>query len=115
MHQKNWHPPQPPSDFKPYEPKFGSLLLERIDNPGKWSQYTYQPKYLKGKYLSHFILGVGTVVPTNENRERKFGDWEFYYNVYNANEVDLQNFVHVGSNSQNPLPESRRGKLDSEL
>ncbi len=105
---KNWQPPQPPSDFKLFEPKFGAPLLERIDNTEKWSHYTCQQKYLKGKYLDHFTP-VGTmVVPANENGERKFGDWEFYYNVYNANEVDLQNFVCVGANSQNSLPESTR-------
>ncbi len=27
---KNWQPPQPPSDFKPYEPKLGAPPLERI-------------------------------------------------------------------------------------
>ncbi len=96
---KNWQPPQPPSDFKLYEPKFGAPPLERIDNPGKWSQYTYQPKYLKGKCLDHFTPGGATVVTANENAERKFGDWEFHYNGYNTNEVDLQNFIHVGKNS----------------
>ena len=55
------------------------------------------------------------MVPANENGERKLGDWEFYYNGYNANDVDLQNYVRVEENGQNPLPESRRGKLDSQL
>ncbi len=89
--------------------------MEIINNPGKWSHYTYQQKYLKGKYLGHFTPGGATVVPANENGERKLGDWEFYYDGYNAKDVDLQNYVCVGANCQNPLPESRRGKLDSEL
>ncbi len=75
----------------------------------------YQPNYLKEKYLDHFTPGGATVVPANEDGERKFGDWEFYHDGYNANEVDLQNFVCAGENSQNPLLESRRGKLDSKL
>ncbi len=112
---KNWEPPQPPSNFKPYEPKFGAPPWERINNHGKWCQYTYQPKYAKGKYLGHFTPGGATVIPPNANGERKCGDWEFYYNGYNANEVDRNNYVRGGADSENHMPDSRSGKLDGEL
>ncbi len=31
---KNWQPPQPPSNFKPCNPKVGAPPWERVDNPG---------------------------------------------------------------------------------
>ncbi len=86
--------------------------MEQVDNPGKWCQYTYQPKYSKGQYLGHFTLGGATVVPENENGERRCGGWQFYYDEYYANEEDLKNHVCAGANSENPLLDSRIGKLD---
>ncbi len=49
---KNWQPPQPASNFKPYKPKFEAPSWERVDNPEKWCQYTYQPKYSKNNIWS---------------------------------------------------------------
>ncbi len=112
---KNLQPSQTPSDFTPYEPTFGAPPLKQIDNPGKWSQFTCKPKYLKEKHPGHFTPSSATIFPANENRVRNFGDLELYYDGFNANEVDLQNFVFVGANSQNHLPESRRGKLNFKL
>ncbi len=38
-------PPGLPPNFKQYEAKHASPLLEKIDNLVGWSQYTYKPKY----------------------------------------------------------------------
>ncbi len=87
----------------PYKPMFGAPPCERVDNPGKWCQCTYQPKYSKGLYLGLFTLGGATVVPANEDGERRWEDWQFYYDGYYANEEDLKSYVCAGANSENPI------------
>ena len=68
-----WAPAKAGSD--PSEPRFADL-----DNPGKWSQFTFRPKYEKGKYSGHFMPSGATVVPKDANGKRMKGGWEFFYN-----------------------------------
>ncbi len=46
-----WTPPLNPDDFK-YTPKHDvPVTWEEVDNPGKWSQFLYQPKYITEKII----------------------------------------------------------------
>ncbi len=62
-----------------------------------------------------FTLGSTTVVPSNENGDRRCGDWNFYCDEYFVNGENLKKIVCTGSNSENPLQDSRSGKLDVRL
>ncbi len=41
-----WKPPCATPDFKLYKPKNGAPILEDLENPGGWSEYTYLLKSL---------------------------------------------------------------------
>jgi hypothetical protein len=44
-----WHPPEPPPNWKSKDIKVdkGEPSFAEVDNPGQWSQYTYQPVFQK--------------------------------------------------------------------
>eukprot|EP00957_Ditylum_brightwellii_P095794 7298365-Ditylum_brightwellii.AAC.1 len=46
---------------KPPAIKFDCPQFDKINNPGCWSAFSYQPRYDKKKYIGHFILGGATV------------------------------------------------------
>lgn len=115
----SWTPPCAPPDFKPYEPKYDVPSLDNLDNPGGWSEYTYQPKYTGSRenrsYVGHFTPGGATVVPKNENGERVIGEWEFSYCGYEASDADKGNCVRLEATTENIKPDCRKGKLDVNL
>eukprot|EP00957_Ditylum_brightwellii_P204044 15337354-Ditylum_brightwellii.AAC.1 len=49
--------PRPWQTEKPPPIKFDCPKFEVIDNPGCWSEFSYQPKYQKKKYIGHFVPG----------------------------------------------------------
>ncbi len=53
--------PGSPDSWTPYEPKYGAPSLDNLDNPGGWSEYTYEPKYTGSRenrsYFGHFTPG----------------------------------------------------------
>lgn len=52
----NWLPPQPPPTFKGYLPNPGSgtpATFDDIDNPARWDEFMFQPKYTANKHDCH--------------------------------------------------------------
>ena len=67
-----WIPPvAPPEDWKAAEPKSGQPeSFDEVDNPGQWSEFTYQPKFAKGNsgpYLYHCLPTGCTPVPAHSS------------------------------------------------
>jgi hypothetical protein len=71
----NWIPPQVPPNWKPtrINVEWGEPIFDKVDNPGGWSEYTYQPVFNKEKkkYLFHTIPSGATVVP----KDTQTGKW----------------------------------------
>ena len=51
-----WQPRSAPDDWTPPDKTFGEPDFKDVDNPGKWSEFTYRPKY-KGKVLAVPVHG----------------------------------------------------------
>ena len=59
----------------------GEPAWENVDNPGKWSQYTYRPKFkADGTYEHHEMPAGATPVPKDaKTGKRTLNGWEFFY------------------------------------
>jgi len=80
--------PQPPDDWKPTETKReqGEPPFEDVDNPGKWCQFTFRPKFTKpakkgekGKYSGHELPTGARPVPKKKESVRESNGWLFMY------------------------------------
>jgi hypothetical protein len=92
----------------------GEPLFIDVDNPGGWDEYTYRPEFsTKGekKYVKH-VLPTGATPVAEVDGKRSVGAWEFFYGGWK--DLGNNNFRDGASKAQ-PFPDSRRGKLDSNL
>ena len=55
--------------------------MGKLDNPGKWSQFTYRPKFkADGTYDHHEMPAGATTVPKDtKTGKRTINGWEFFY------------------------------------
>jgi hypothetical protein len=75
-----WAAPLPPATFKGYSPLNNSnapSTFDQVDNPGKWTDYMFQPKYKGVSYQGHFAPGGAKVVPQNIHGRRAMNGWQF--------------------------------------
>lgn len=96
--------------------KPGQPYFVEVDNPGDWSEYTYQAKFKKagkdkGQYLHHSLPTGATPVPVDDNGIRKIEDWHFNYDGW-QNEGPM---YQSGATRDNMFPECRKGSLDKEI
>jgi hypothetical protein len=87
------------------EPEFGD-----VDNPGKWSEFTFRAEFdTKGKYKRHSIPTGAMPVPLKDGK-RKIGEWEFFYDKWKSTS-DTPGRTHA--TDENPFPDERKGCLDA--
>lgn len=87
-----------------------------MDNPGGWSEYTYQPVFNKEKkqYLYHAMPSGATVVPKDTTTgKREINGYEFFYNGWTHPFPDETN-TRIGATKQNLFPEDRDVQLDKD-
>ena len=62
-----------------------AVKLKDCDNPGRWSSFTFQSEYEKGRgtgdYKLHIFPTGASPVPLVDGKI-KVVDWEFYYKVW---------------------------------
>ena len=109
-----WQPPAPPETWKPNKPRNGQPTghFSTLDNPGGWSQYSFQPRFeakAGGKYLYHCLPTGATPVPPNVDGKRFASGWEFNYRGWARAEADR--IFRDGANRENMFPEHRKGSL----
>jgi hypothetical protein len=111
-----------PPDFKPKarnELK-GEPTFLNVNNPGKWSEYTFRPEFAKkekggkGRNCTGHSLPTGAVPVPEKDGKREAGGWQFYYNGWKHDSVDDASF-RSGVSPENLFPKSRQGCLDTEL
>ena len=97
------------------EPKF-----EDVDNPGKWPQYCFRPKFVKGPgagskpEYSHHQLPTGAVpLPKNEDGKRICDGWELHYNGWKN--PPSMNQHRRGATTSNMFPDEMKGCLDADI
>ena len=113
--------PTVPSDWIPPMAKVekGEPTFENVDNPGKWSEFTYRSKFLKTgtKNYAHHSLPTGArPVPINADGKRVVDGWEFHYEKWvNTSSTHGNTKYRSGATNTNPFPDNRKGRLDYDL
>jgi hypothetical protein len=91
----DWVAPAPKTDLG--EPKF-----EEVDNPGKWPQFCFTPKFkMEGRkavqYLHHALPSGCTPVPLDQTTgKREVEGYEFHYEPYQHDEEYLKSLGYSG-------------------
>ena len=116
--------PKPPREWTATAPKEGTGEPEfcEVDNPGKWSQFTFRPKFIKGdkkknipaKYANHTLPTGARPVPKDESGDRKINGWGFQYEGWVGKETADLSWQPIcsGASRENPFPPERRSFLD---
>ena len=111
--------PTVPVDWEPAIAKTekGEPTFLDVDNPGKWSEFTYRPRFEKTgekKYVHHVLPTGAKPVPVNAEGKRIVDGWEFHYDKW-ISEAAANEKNRSGATSTAPFPESRKGRLDYDL
>ena len=111
--------PKEPDDWVDPEPKRDKEepLFSTVDNPGGWSSYSFNPKFVSGRYDGHYLPTGCTPVPTNESGERKCGDWDFYYEGWIPTDENGEKILKHRKplTLTNLFPKERKGSLDVDV
>ena len=85
---EGWIPPGAPIGFIGYCAKFDAPShFSEVDNPGRWSDFVFQPKYVKVKgrdktttstYAGHFTPAGAKVVPADSFGRCEVNGWKFF-------------------------------------
>jgi hypothetical protein len=115
-----WKRPGPPKDWVPPSAKNGVPEFNKVDNPGGWSSFTFQPKFKKVttakgkslKYIYHASAAGATPVPkVRGKQERERNGWKFHYTGWDA----PLPVYRSGATKGNMFPECRKGSLDGDI
>ena len=104
-----WLPPAPPDTWGGYVPKFNApVSFSDVDNPGGWSEYTFQPVYKDHKYQGHFTPSAAKVVPANANGEREIDGWTFHYAGYTCDAFDEATYTRGDAKRGDTITSTKR-------
>ena len=115
---KGWLPPQPPESWTAPEPKTdcGEPDFAAVDNPGRWSQYTFTPTFdSKKQYVEHSMPAGAVPVPVNPaTGKREIGGYEFFYDGWKHPSPNKYN-TRMGATKENLFPKDRSVQLDADV
>jgi hypothetical protein len=120
-----WIPPGAPINFLGYIPKLDAPAhFAEVDNPGRWNDFVFQPKYAEEKgrkgekktmrYVGHTAPAGAKVVPANEYGIHEVNGWKFYYLGWEPDEFDAATFIRDTANRECLKPADRKGCLDAD-
>ena len=111
-----WNPPCPPPSFTGYQQKHNAPAEADIDNPARWSMFTFTPNFdSKNKYTYHTTPSGARVVRLNTNGKRQVNGWEFFYQDWQGDEFAQKTYARTGAEFGNLKPKSRKGCLDVDV
>ena len=115
---EGWSPPQPPESWTAPEPKtdFGEPDFAAVDNPGRWSQYTFTPTFDSRKqYVEHSMPAGAVPVPVHpDTGKREVGGYEFFYDGWKHPSPNKSN-TRMGATKENLFPKDRSVQLDADV
>jgi hypothetical protein len=116
---EGWIPPSAQIGFICYCAKFDAPShFSEVDNPGRWSDLVFQPKYVKVKgrdktttstYAGHFTPAGAKVVPADSFGQREVNGWKFFYSGgWEPDQFDRRTFVRGQATKDKLEPESTK-------
>ncbi len=115
-----WIPPGPPITFLGYVPKLDAPAhFSDVDNPGRWSQFVFQPKYGQMNnrgpkvYVGHQTPAGAKVVPPNNYGIREVNGWKFHYQGWEPDNFNKSTYVRGTATKECLKPADRKGSLDA--
>jgi len=110
-----WSAPSPPGDWNPtIHVDCGEPRFEDVDNPGKWSNFTFRPTFEPkgGKYIGHSMPAGAVPVPIHaKTGKREVGGYEFFYQGWKNDNPTREN-RRFGASRENLFPADRDVTLD---
>jgi hypothetical protein len=111
-----WKPPTAPPEWVAPPPKtdLGEPEFEDVDNPGKWSDFTFRARFNKRKkeYAYHAMPTGATPVPIDPaTGTRSIEDWTFHYGGWHRDFEEEEDTDH----DLNGLPVFRSGAVRGEM
>ena len=109
--------PQIPADWRPPTAKVAKgqpRRFSQIDNPGRWDEYCFRPKFQSKapqKYVYNSLPTGARPVPEDRSGKRVDGGWEFFY----KGEWESSHSHRHGATRENLFPDERIGSLDGDL
>ncbi len=114
-----WIPPGAPITFLGCRPKLDApAFFAEIDNPCRWNEFVFQPKYASEKgrngekkqmrYVGHTTPAGAKVVPTNDDGIREINGWKFYYLGWQPDDFDATTFFRGTATRDNLKPADRK-------
>ena len=111
-----WKKPGPPTGWTPPAPKVAKgepAEFASVDNPGKWSQYTFYPRFAKGSFTRYALPTGAEPIPEDPDGKRTAAGFEFFYDGWDRTE-DIPEY-RSGATRDNPFPEVRKGSLSGDV
>ena len=113
-----WVPPQIPDGWKPNKARGSQPKnFDEVDNPGGWSEFSYQARFSKekgGEYKYHCLPTGATPVPKDESTGKRISNgWEFHYDGWKKKSTDPT--VRDNATREDILPVRRKGSLDPNI
>jgi len=114
------HIPGTPPDWVAPAPKVDKgepASFSEVDNPGRWSEFTFRPTFSsRGEYVHH-ALPTGATPVKEAGGRRAVGDWEFFYSGWTRTTTDGSPAParRSGATPHDLFPASRKGSLDAEV
>jgi hypothetical protein len=112
---KGWLAPTSPLTFLGYGPKHNAMAEETIDNPARWSMFTFTPVYSNNEYNFHSSPTGARVVTADKTGKQCIKGWEFHYQIWKAEKFNKETYVRTGASLGNLKPGSRKECFDVEV
>ncbi len=107
--------PSAPHDWDPtINLNHGELPFEDVDNPEKWSNFTFRPMFEPrgGKYICHSMPAGAVSVPMNaKTGKREVDGYEFFYQGWKNDNPTREN-CRFGASRENLFTADRDATLD---
>jgi hypothetical protein len=96
----------------------GAPSWKSMDNPGEWPEFTYRPKFKKGRNAgyTHYSIPTGArPLAANSEGKRVIKDWELHYKGWSPGLGEGEGTNRSGASATNLFPAGRKGMLDYSL
>ena len=89
--------------------------FEDVDNPGRWSDFTFRLVHKDRKYVDHFTPSTTKVVSKDSDGNQISNRWMFHYEGWTCDAFDESTYTRWEAKKGDLKPASRNGCLDVDV